>query len=287
MSNAVTTPADRVPIDDLAVLVFEGADVARFLQGQLSQDIARLAVGHALLAGYHNAQGRVIAILRLASLTPECILAALPRELVEDVSARLRRFVLRARVTVADAGDDWHVEGRFGPAGALAVPLEDARSLEFVRGPRRETLEAAQGTLRCTGREAWRARDIAAGLPQVYRATSEAFVAQMLNLDVLGGIAFDKGCYTGQEVIARAHYRGRVKRRLQRFRTRDPQVLAAGDGGVLDDGRTFRVVEAVACADGRSEFLAVAPLAAVGGEAEGSGNHIPCETLPLPYALPD
>ena len=72
-------------------------------------------------------------------------------------------------------------------------------------------------------RQTWLQLDIAAGLPQGYAATSEEFVAQMLNLDVLNGIAFDKGCYTGQEVIARAHYRGRVKRRMQRFVTRDAQ----------------------------------------------------------------
>src|SRR5438876_544068 len=81
-------------------------------------------------------------------------------------------------------------------------------------------------------------------------------VAQMLNLDVLGAIAFDKGCYTGQEVIARAHYRGRVKRRLQRFASRGPLRLRPSDSGQLSDGRAFKVVEAVQLADGRCEFLA-------------------------------
>ena len=109
-------------------------------------------------------------------------------------------------------------------------------------------------------RDVWRQLDIIAGLPQIYGATSEEFVAQMLNLDVVGAIAFDKGCYTGQEVIARAHYRGRVKRRLQRFRSRAPLGLRPGDSGELTDGRAFKVVEAVQMDDGRCEFLAVAPL---------------------------
>ena len=78
-------------------------------------------------------------------------------------------------------------------------------------------------------RASWERADIAAGLPQVYTATSEAFVAQMLNLDLLGAIAFDKGCYTGQEVIARAHYRGRVKRRLQRWHATAGTAPRAGD----------------------------------------------------------
>jgi folate-binding protein YgfZ len=141
---------------------------------------------------------------------------------------------------------------------------------------------------------AWQRLQIAAGLPQVYTATSEEFVAQMLNLDVLGAIAFDKGCYTGQEVIARAHYRGRVKRRMQRFVTRAACALTAGDAGTLADGRTFRVVEAVPTADGRCEFLAVAPLVAAG---PATPEHAPApapgtlvleaQVLPLPYVLPE
>jgi folate-binding protein YgfZ len=99
----------------------------------------------------------------------------------------------------------------------------------------------------------------------VYAATSEEFVAQMLNLDSVGGIAFDKGCYTGQEVIARAHYRGRVKRRMQRFVSREPRQLSPGDSGQLADGRTFKVVLSAPLADGRCDFLAVASI--VGGEA--------------------
>ena len=95
-------------------------------------------------------------------------------------------------------------------------------------------------------RAQWRALDIAAGAPQVYSATAGQFVAQMLNLDCIDAVSFTKGCYTGQEVIARAHYRGRVKRRMQRFETLLPAPLAAGDAGQLEDGRGFRVVESAA-----------------------------------------
>jgi len=150
------------------------------------------------------------------------------------------------------------------------------------------------------GREAWRLLDIAEGIPQVYAATSEEFVAQMLNLDVLGGVSFEKGCYTGQEVIARAHYRGRVKRRMQRFMSRGPAKLAIGESGLLADGRAFKVVEAAQLANGRCEFLAVAPMVAGGagaadedapsGAVAGASalaSGIDAEPLPLPYALPE
>src|SRR4029078_3527574 len=88
----------------------------------------------------------------------------------------------------------------------------------------------------------WQIPSIVKGLPQVYAATSEAFVAQMLNLDLLGAIAFDKGCYTGQEVIARAHYRGRVKRRMQRWHNASGTMLEPGDAARGADGRALVVV---------------------------------------------
>jgi folate-binding protein YgfZ len=141
-------------------------------------------------------------------------------------------------------------------------------------------------------REEWRALDIADGIPQVYAATSEAFVAQMLNLDVVGGIAFDKGCYTGQEVIARAHYRGKVKRRMQRFQTTGPSNLKPGDSGTLRDGRSFKVVDAAVLHDGRTEFLAVTTLSAAGDEdAPGGASSagiavLDAVPLALPYSLP-
>src|SRR5262249_58945250 len=131
----------------------------------------------------------------------------------------------------------------------------------------------------------------------VVAATSEEFVAQMLNLDALNAIAFDKGCYTGQEVIARAHYRGRVKRRMQRFVSREGSRLAPGDSGQLADGRAFKVVLAAQLADGRCDFLAVTTLGGGATEeiatpatapAAGSPSApLAADQAPLPYDLPE
>src|SRR5713101_3763258 len=198
----MSTGWNSVSLDSLGVLRARGADVVSFLQGQLSNDVARLGPERSLLAGYHNPQGRVIALLRLVQLAPDDLLAILPRELIGVVVQRLGKFVLRAKVKLADDSAAWTVTGLMG----CAPP------------------------------------PIAAGEPQVYAATSEAFVAQMLNLDALGAIAFDKGCYTGQEIIARAHYRGKVKRRMQRFVSRVAYHPAPGDSGQLADGRAFKVV---------------------------------------------
>jgi folate-binding protein YgfZ len=137
----------------------------------------------------------------------------------------------------------------------------------------------------------WQRADVAEGLPQIYAATSETFVAQMLNLDLLGAIAFDKGCYTGQEVIARSHYRGRVKRRLQRWSSADSTPLRAGDAARSTDGRSLTVVSAALAATGQ-EILAVGPYA-VAEETAGAASNVASAgpvvegPLPLPYRLPE
>ena len=294
--NGVHNPAESTAIElgDLGVLSVRGPDALPFLQGQLSNDVTLLDGAGSQLTGYHNPQGRAIGLMRLVP-AGERILAVMPRELIAPVAARLARFVLRAKVQLADDSANWRVRGAVqeqAPAG-LALQAGDApvRWLS-LRASDEETSdeETPARTPPAEQRRAWTLLDIAGGVPQVYARTSEAFLAQMLNLDLVGGIAFSKGCYTGQEVIARAHYRGRVKRRMQRWRTLERATLAPGDAGRLADGRTYRVVEAAPLADGRCEFLAVAPLDA---RAEPDGEpddaaHAPlqAESLPLPYALP-
>jgi folate-binding protein YgfZ len=141
-------------------------------------------------------------------------------------------------------------------------------------------------------RAAWERADVAAGLPQVYASTSETFVSQMLNLDLLGAIAFDKGCYTGQEVIARAHYRGRVKRRLQRWHNLSGTLLEPGQAAHTADRRALIVVRTASDGDVAQELLAVGNFTA---EATAVNSPEPAPAagprvsgpLSLPYTLPD
>jgi len=276
-------------LDRLGVLRISGSDLVSFLQGQLSNDVTRLTPERSVLAGLHNPQGRVIAILRLLYESSDAALALLPRALLTIVLERLRRFVLRAKVRLEDATPQWRVLGLMGgeddaPRSPLSVRVSEApprwMSLTPAAGPARADFKGAEPT-------EWLRLDVAEGIPQVYAQTSELFVAQMLNLDVLNAISFDKGCYTGQEVIARAHYRGRVKRRMQRFRTNTPLVLTPGEAGQLPDGRSVRIVEAAALEDGRCDFLAVAPLSAdVDAAREADAKALSAEPMPLPYTLP-
>lgn len=354
-------PHDAAELSDLGVLRVRGPDAVRFLQGQLSNDLALLERAGSLLAGLHNPQGRTIALLRLLRLDNEDILALVPRELLAPVAARLARFVLRSKVQLADDTAAWRLRGLVQAAAPAGLAIKVAET-PAAAGPARwisvtpahgagavggagamkgeenaeasraagaagstgaaqaaKTSEAAEAAAAERGaRREWRLLDIAAGLPQVYASTSEQFVAQMLNLDAVGAISFSKGCYTGQEVIARAHYRGRVKRRMQRWRTAHPAQLAPGDAVRLADGRALRVVEAATLSDGRCELLAVAPLApsdsrdppdtsgtsgtcgtsGTSADADGGAGDAPgaqggaqsitleAESLPLPYELP-
>ncbi len=235
------------------------------------------------------------------------LLALLPRELVAPVSARLGKYVLRAKVKLADDSAAWRITALFGgePAGAatLALPAaagELARSGEQLvaclsGAPARYLLVAPHTAAAPSGLGRRRARGLAAAgdrrrrSRRCTRATSEEFVAQMLNLDLLDAIAFDKGCYTGQEVIARAHYRGRVKRRLQRFLSAAPRDARAGRGrhvrrrAHLQGGgrrgarrRPLRIPgrHRTRRRRGRRDAVRAQPVLAA-------------EPLPLPYALPD
>jgi tRNA-modifying protein YgfZ len=304
---------EAIELEPLGIVRMRGADGRKFLQGQLSNDLDRLSAQHSLRAGYHNPQGRAIAVLRLIHWDADDILAVVPRELATVVASRLSKFVLRAKVKVVDESAAWRVSGLVGAApaaaalgisgvdaqvrsdGAAYVCVGDQPPRWLVISPANEpspVLDYPAGN-----HVAWQRLDVAAGQPQVYAATSEEFVAQMLNLDALDAIAFDKGCYTGQEVIARAHYRGRVKRRMQRFVSRDPCQLSPGDSGQLTDGRPFKVVRAAQLADGRCDFLAVAPrVGAMSEPGTGESGSPPAapvaatlnaDQAPLPYPLPD
>jgi len=158
-------------------ILVSGADADTFLQGQLTQDLRKLVNEQPLLAGYCSAKGRLLAVMQMQR-TADGVVLELHRSVLEATLKRLRMFVLRSKVTLAEIDP--------------LVPAD--RDGE------------------------WRGERIARGVPTIFPSTSDHFVPQMCNLDVLGGISFDKGCYTGQEIVARLHYLGQVKRRMFRAR---------------------------------------------------------------------
>jgi tRNA-modifying protein YgfZ len=297
--NAIGAHSGRLP--HLGLLRFTGADALGFLQGQISNDTDRLAQGRALLCALSSAQGRVLAVMTLLPHSAG-VIAIVPADLLAPVAARLQKFVLRSKVRIdAPAAADLVIAGQHGPAGlqlmGLPVPqgigaygeaqgigvsrLNDLQERYWVIGAPAALSRLAQGDgARAEGD--WKLADIRAGLPQVYAPTSDAFVAQMLNLDLLDGISFTKGCYTGQEIIARTQHLGRIKRRMFRVAvTGEASGEQPGIGAMLRlaDGRSGRVIEIARTSDG-FEALAVLPLEAATQSPAGTAAAL----LTLPYA---
>ena len=280
-------------LDDLAVLAARGPDAGSFLQGQLSNDVQQLGDLPALTAGLHNPQGRCIAVVRLLRVDQEQILVVLPADMAATVAAHLSKYILRARVRIENVSAQWRVYGAAGPdaeavaSTRLGTAMDASGLRQLIVAPRLEPPPDGDPQ----PRDGWTQEDIGAGLPQVVAATSGAFTAQMLNLDLIGAISFSKGCYTGQEIIARAHYLGHAKRRMQRFYCRGARRLDPGMRILLGDGRRAQVVIACEVEDGAQEFLAVTTLFA-GQEqapdepdATATGERIRAEQLALPYRL--
>jgi folate-binding protein YgfZ len=276
------------PLDDLSVLSARGADTLAFLQGQLSQDVLGLPARGATLAGLHNPQGRVLALLRLLPLAEDHVLLLLPGSLADTVRQQLQRYVLRAKVGIEAVGAAWRIYGLHGPDAEAAastrvhMPADAGGLRQIIVAPRGESLPEAE----YTDRDEWRLDDIAAGIPEIGNPVSGVWVAQMLNLDLIGAVSFNKGCYTGQEVIARAHFRGQVKRRMQRFCTEENALLAPGTRITLADGRGAQVVMSADTGMGTREFLAVASTT-IEPSSSVVAPVLPALALPLPYAFPD
>jgi folate-binding protein YgfZ len=221
------------------LIAVAGADAAKFLQGQFTNDIDLVDAGHSQLSGYCSPKGRLLALLRVFR-RGDAYYLQLPHALLEPTLARLKKYVLMSKVVMRDAGDELVGLGLAGPRSEeilaqltghiphAADEVSQSGELTVLRLPGTpprfalygpvEAAEPAWRTLTAcaapVGAAAWDRLDILAGIPEVYPGTVEEFIPQTVNLELLGGINFKKGCYTGQEIIARLHYRGTVKRRL-------------------------------------------------------------------------
>ena len=248
-------------LDFLTVLRVSGVDAHAYLQGQLTADVGEVSASVSRLAAWCSAKGRVLALFRLFADPAGGYRAVCERWFVAALLARLRMFILRSDVRIDDAGV---ALGVAGVAGTRALPdriaawartagIDDAARFEeiaiarvpgrhrrfLVTGPPACIASIASppgdGCVRNADPEEWRLADICAGVARITADTSDAFLPQMLNLDRLGAVNFEKGCYVGQEIVARAQHLGRVKRRAYVGRTTaaaegDPIVDTAEDG---------------------------------------------------------
>ncbi|HIG65716.1 MAG TPA: folate-binding protein [Methyloprofundus sp.] len=220
----VQTPTDKrailAPLTHLAVLTVSGKDAASFLQGQTTCDINALIDSKPGLGAYCNAKGRAITsfIIIKQQASFQLILTS---DLLDIVSKKLRMYVLRSDVQLIDNSNDLCITAianvEISPQDRLYPYPQLDNSFLFIDSPEQSRLfwsKLKQQPITLLNSDAWLGLDIQAGIPWLFAQTSEEFVPQMLNLDKLNAISFEKGCYTGQEIVARTHYLGKNKRAM-------------------------------------------------------------------------
>jgi len=295
----------------LGLLELQGADTFTFLQGQVTNDVKQLNGKTAHYSGYCNPKGRLLALF-LAFAHQEHIHLQLPKDLIAPIAKRLKMFVMRSKVEVQDVSDSII---KIGINGAKAIellsalfstiPQNDYELVTLENGaliklpgnqPRFEIftdISKAPAIWNNLSQHAktvnaayWELLEIQAGIPEVYPVTQEEYVPQMLNLDLLNGINFKKGCYTGQEIVARTHYLGTVKRRTQLAHV-DHSATPPNPGDNVLNSNGDIVGKVVRCApsyNGGYDLLAEIRLESV---AAGPLNvkDSTLNILELPYAL--
>jgi hypothetical protein len=294
------------PLTSLGLLHVAGDDAVAFLQNQLTADVAGLEPAASALAAWCNAKGRARAVFRVVPSDTGMLLLA-DADLIEAIRPTLQLFILRSQVALTDLRPDERALGMAGPAAASllseaagtlpaqagdvvragdlhVIALPGAADLRYLVIAQLAALRTRFGHALVEGSEDfWRLQSIRAGLPELTREVSESVVPTMLNLEPLGGISYDKGCYPGQEVIARMHYRGQLKRRLYRAAIADDPP--APGTAVLDaDDQEAGVVISAAAAGGGSELLAVLRIEKAGQTLSVATRTL--EILDLPYTPP-
>lgn len=299
-------------LSHLGLLVLSGDDAVTFLQGQVTNDVAQLNGENAHYSAYCSPKGRMLALF-LAFAHQDNLYLQFSQPILEPVLKRLKMYVMRAKVDINDVSDSMKRFGINGPDAAKIVsatlgkaPEQDYAlittthgviiKLPSIKGHQRyevladaaqalDTYNALKKSCTLADQPCWDWLDIQTGCPDVTKETQEQFVPQMLNLDVLNGINFKKGCYTGQEIVARTHYLGKVKRRTYLTHIAATDRVSAGDKVTDAAGNEAgQVVKAVPSPAGGFDALIEMRI-----EAKEAGNmswqNIPITFGDLPYEI--
>ena len=299
-------------LSSFSLIHVSGEDAQTFLQGQLSSDIRELTGANGQFSSYSTAKGRVLASCLLWKFGSDYYIL-LSADIAQAICKRLSMFIMRSRVTImlspghvliglngphADAWLGAQLESLPVAPLSLVSAAEGALCLRLPGGALLLALESGQaakwqspdpGSLAVIGPEAWSLLDIGAGIPWVEQNTQEQFVAQMINMDVIGGVSFSKGCYSGQEIIARTRYLGKIKRRM--YRVQFSREAKSGDAlycpatGEQAIGMLVNIAR-----DENAQYTALAVVQSVcwdDGVFLDKDNSVALGKLSLPYDLPD
>jgi folate-binding protein YgfZ len=288
----------RTPLDHLGIIRVQGEDAARFLHGQLTQDFSLLGLSEARLAAFCSAKGRMQASFVGFKRAHDDILLVCARDLLPTTLKRLSMFVLRAKARLTDATPDFQLHGLVGdavPAALPAAPWSQGREgdVSSVRlypaeghGRALQVMPAGVPAPAASLDPAlWAWLEVRSGVATLTQPVFEAFVPQMLNYESVGGVNFKKGCYPGQEVVARSQFRGTLKRRGALVHCARPLVAGAE---VFHDSDASQpcgtIAQAAAHPDGGFDAIASLQTSAMaGGQLTVDGQ--PLQLLPLPYPL--
>jgi hypothetical protein len=268
------------PLVHLGLIECAGADAMTFLHNQLTSDINHLAPGSAQHSAWCTAKGRMLASFLLYRLGSD-YRALLSSDLLAAIQKRLQMFVLRSKVKISDLSGSNELIGLSGPlaeaaltaaglpmptlleaapfAGGVVIRLSNTRfAIVTSSEAAADVWNQLAHSARPVGTPVWQWLDIQAGVPLITQATTEAFVPQMASIDKIGGVSFHKGCYPGQEIVARTQYLGKVKRHLYRIHAAGSTVAGAAiHTPESPEHPCGMVVNAAPSPDGRFEALAV------------------------------
>lgn len=299
------------PLSGRILVRISGPGTDKFLQGQFSQHLDEVVPGHSPRAAAATPKGRAYCLTRFVRDGSD-ILMDLDRALAEATLTQLRKYLMLFRGTSAEVVEQGQITGLLGSATAAALAgelvagleapgdsvavsggflirveptAEGIQRFEFWRtGPSEIDLDASEQRSETD----WQASEIAAGIAALTEQTREAFVPQMLNWQHVGGVHFKKGCYTGQEVIARMHFLGQLKKSLYRARLDSATAPEPGTAILAGERSVGTVINALPLANDTCELLAVIRHDAADSELHAAGlEAAPLSILPLPYGVPE
>ncbi len=307
MQMATSTTTDWLALNDWAVMAVSGPQTQAFLQGQVTCDIRDLTPGQSRIGAHCDPKGRMQVSFRALAETDERILLRLPRTMIPVTKASLGKYILFSKSELSE--EDCRMRGLFGPdarklvAEHLTEPAPDAGqwvrhqgAIILTLGPERfecwlspeqaTALDQALGTPE-TGDNLWQRLDIQAGIGAVLPPTQGKFTPQSLNFTQIGAVSFRKGCYTGQEIVARLHYKGKLKQHMRRLAVETGEVSALPPGTPVYTAEGKKVGELVVTASvsaDQCESLVVLDDQAL-DQTLRVGDTFPAKPLSLPYTL--
>ena len=296
-------------LSQLALIQCSRADAQKFLQAQLTNDVAEVTAEASQYAGYCTPKGRLLATFLLWQFDNSYYLQ-LPSSLADSVVERLRKFVLRAKVELTNVSDEWRFFGVAAdtaesvleqffperPGEPQGVASTDKGTVIRLPGNRYQIVvksEHAPSLSDMLKKETlmdghvWEWLDIREGIPIILPQTQEQFTPQMVNLDLIDGVSFSKGCYPGQEIVARTKYLGQVKRRMYLANVGSKEAPQPGDelfSPMLGDQSAGMIVNSAPSPDGGHDVLAVLQTSIVPMQVLWK-REVPLRFLPLPYQV--